>query len=428
VTFRRIIVRGALCACAAWFSFAGAALPARAFVPVVENDPSAATTAIELWFRAPADGYGKTPVPGIARLAIAAVAASAAPHGTSLAQFVNQIGGTFSISVYPDISSVSASVPSTQAQAVLKAMTGAFFNPQITAEGLKAALQDSDIAAADAAFNPDMVLQDALFTRMFASGPAHYPAIPVVSDAYSSIPAQDVKSFAGRAFARTAAVVSIAGNVAPDLMRDAGPAEDSIAQPPIDSVLSSAPVDQTVTAHVSGVGFAWAGAPISDRRTATAMDFIADYLFDPERGVVSTTLQKADPKTYVTGQFITLHDPGVLFAAVTGMDAKSARAAVMSAVASMEQPLDPKTFEAARNAFLYRLYAQTQTPLARADNFGWYAAEGDAGYAPGGPTGTYVDQVRSLDPGFVASVVRKYLQNPNVVAAIAAPETGTGAI
>ncbi len=56
-----------------------------------------------------------------------------------------------------------------------------------------------------------------------------------------------------------------------------------------------------------------------------------------------------------------------------------------------------------------------QTPQNEADNSGWYAAEGDVHYAPGDSSGTYVRNVRSLNPEFVAETVRRYLQHPAVV-------------
>jgi hypothetical protein len=77
--------------------------------------------------------------------------------------------------------------------------------------------------------------------------------------------------------------------------------------------------------------------------------------------------------------------------------------------------MDTKTFEAARTGFEYHIFSQIQTPLTRADNFGWYAAEGNLPYAPGNDSGAYLRAARSLDPAFIAETVRKYLQHPSIV-------------
>ncbi len=88
---------------------------------------------------------------------------------------------------------------------------------------------------------------------------------------------------------------------------------------------------------------------------------------------------------------------------------------VMDELAKLQQPLDARTFAAAREAFLYHLASDTQLPEQQADNLGWYASEGNAAYAPSDPQSTYWNLARSLDPGFVASVVRQYLAHPVVV-------------
>src|SRR5579864_1292538 len=59
---------------------------------VLHRDVTAPTVAVNLWYRAPASGYDSA-TPGIARLAIAAVAASAPAHGTSLSELITRVGG-----------------------------------------------------------------------------------------------------------------------------------------------------------------------------------------------------------------------------------------------------------------------------------------------------------------------------------------------
>lgn len=397
---------------------------------VLHADSALPTAAIELWYRAPSAGYDAS-TPGIAHLALAALAASAAPHETSLAQTVAGLGGSLSINVYPDIAMVGISVPGSHAAAMMKALTKAYFAPEISADGYKLAVRDGAIGAAELQFDPDRLLQDALFERMFSSGPAHYPPSPLSAQALASISQDAVKAFAQRAFRRENAFLTIAGDVTPALLSDVyagtsagAPGPDS----PLDSVLSDVTIDATQGAQVGGLGIAWTGPPIGDPKAATAMDFLADYLFDQEHGTVASALREKDSDTLVNGQFITLHDPGVLLVTVSGAHPDAAQSPVLDAVAAMQSPLDAKTFEAARAAFEYHIAAQMQTPASRADNFGWYAAEGNAPYAPGDASGEYFKALESLDPGYVAGVARKYLTHPAVVKLLAAPHAAGTAL
>ena len=56
---------------------------------------------------------------------------------------------------------------------------------------------------------------------------------------------------------------------------------------------------------------------------------------------------------------------------------------MLDALSKMRTPMDAQTFNAAREAFLYHVAVDTQTPQERADNLGWYSVEGNVGYAPG---------------------------------------------
>jgi len=376
------------------------------------DDHSAATAAIELWFRVPSSGFDlKTP--GIARLALAAAAASRPAGGSSLSEIVTRLGGSLSLEVYPDIAMVGASVPASSASLVLDAMRAAYFNPGITAAGMKAAAADSAIEAAKQPFDSARLLQDALFAQVFPAGPAHYAPIPDAG-AFAGLSQIDVQAFAARAFVQTNAIYSLAGNVGELLStRLAGPSP-ALAHPPYDSTRTGAPGETTVSARVAGLGLAWTGPAISDTRAATAMDFIADYLFDPDRGVLSQSL-RSQSDLFLSGQFVTLHDPGVLLVTLSGQNAAMFQQNVLTAVSALRQPLDANTFASARQAFLYHILSQTQTPVQRADNAGWYAAEGNAQYAPGDASGTYIEAVNSLDPAFVAQTARAYLRRPAIV-------------
>ena len=200
---------------------------------------------------------------------------------------------------------------------------------------------------------------------------------------------------------------------------------NAAADPPFDSTVSTANVDVTQTSQVPGIGFAWIGPPIADPKAATAMDFIADYLFDGDHGTVAAAVRKKQQDAFVNGQFITLHNPGVLLVTVSGSTADALRSAITDAVTAAEQPLPADKFNAARSAFVYHILTQTQTPSSRADNYGWYAAEGNAQYAPGDEMSEYFKAAQSLDPGYVADIVRKYLQHPAIVQLLTSPRGST---
>ncbi|HEX5274248.1 MAG TPA: hypothetical protein VFW34_03155 [Candidatus Rubrimentiphilum sp.] len=414
-------VRGAaavLCLTAAFFA------PARAQLVTAHEDPAAATTAVELWYRAPSAGYDLKS-PGIARVALAATVASKIAGGSSLSEMVNRLGGSLSIQVFPDISMVGANVPAGSAPAVLRAMTAAFFNPVITDAGMKIAVQDSGVAAASQLYDSAQTLQDALFAELFSEGPAHYAPVPATAQ-FAKIAPADVQAFASRAFRRSNAILSIAGNVS-DALKAAEPQPaGALDAPPFDSTPVVTPGETSASAPVPGMGFAWTGPRIADTRAATAMDFIADYLFDPDSGTVIRAA-RSQRDAFAGGQFVTLHDPGVLLVTLSGGSAAALQQPVLDAVSAMAQPLDAATFAKARKVFLYHILSQIQTPMQRADDAGWYAAEGNAQYAPGDPSDTYVNAINSLDPQFVAQVARTYLQRPAVVRLIQSSPGGSTA-
>jgi predicted Zn-dependent peptidase len=184
---------------------------------------------------------------------------------------------------------------------------------------------------------------------------------------------------------------------------------------PYDSTLTQAPTSATTSGAIDGVGLAWLGPPISDEKAATAMDFVADYLFRDQTGVVTKALDEEKSDALVVGQFITLHDPGVMVVTIGGDHEEKVQERVVAAITALQQPMDQATFNAAREAFLYHVAADTQTPAERADNLGWYSVEGNLDYAPGLADGGYERAARALDPQFVADVVRRYLRDPVVV-------------
>ncbi|HTX59771.1 MAG TPA: insulinase family protein, partial [Verrucomicrobiae bacterium] len=340
--------------------------------------------------------------------------------GKSVYALVHSIGGDLQINVYPDLVNVDAIVPSDAARRTIAAMTAAYFAPAIDAAAVKTAQRDSAVLAVQNRYTSEALLHDALFERLFSAGPAHYPAIPYTVEALTRITPEAVAAFARRAFRSSNAFLSLAGNVdasSLDAITD-GTASGGPDRP-FDSTLAASPASGTTPGAVTGVGFAWVGPSIEDERAATALDFVADYLFREGTGVVAQALDAGSDDAYVRGQFVTLHDPGIMLVTLGGDSLTGAKARVLDAIGKLAKPMDPQAFAAAREAFLYHLASDTQTPDEQADNLGWYAAEGNPSYAPGSASGDYLRVARSLDPQFVAGIVRRYLSNPVVITLVA---------
>jgi len=367
--------------------------------------------------------------PGIARVALSSIAASQ-PSGraTTLAQLINRVGGHLSFSVYPDMTSVGVSVPANHAAEILRAMTSAYFTPTLTEDGFKLGVRDTVVAGQIARYEVDRRLHDELFAHLFSGGPAHYAPVPYDVAQINRIAYTDARGFAQRGFRAANAVISIVGNVDTALLNEvAHGSGGSAMDAAIDSQRAAASQTASVKADVTGFGVAYAGPPISDARAATALDFIADYLFHPETGVVGG-VTRASADDYLSGQFVTLHDPGVLLVTFSGKNAAALRDRTFDAINTLRSPLDAKTFARARAAFAYHALADVQTPLTMADNLGWYAMQGNGPYAPGDSSGTYAQNVDSLDPGYVADVVKKYLHDPTVVELVNPPASKGSAI
>ena len=379
---------------------------------IVRPLSGAPVAAIELWFRAPSIGFDATPEPGIANQAALTVAASDPLTGTSLANLVAEIGGRFSVNVYPQTIEISALVPSAEAAHVLRTMSGVYFTPVLSEAGRTQALAEArtDTRLRDLT-QPSETLRQALFSELFKSGPDHYS--PVDSSGVASLTLDDLRTFATRAFRASNATIVLTGDVDQDLAQSAvaGRTDVSAPEPAADftGIVARAPENVTRNGPLPGVGFAWTGPPIKDERAATALDFVADYLFDPDSGLV--TRQLGDIDATIDAQYVTYYDPGVFYVEATGGQAIAARAKIETALAAMRKPLDKQAFETARRLFAFHVMSDVATPLALADNFGWYAAEGDAAYAPGADleAGRYVASIRSLTPEIVAETVSKYL-------------------
>jgi predicted Zn-dependent peptidase len=397
---------------------------------IVRPEQGAPVAAVELWFRAPSDGFGAKPVPAIARLAAQTVAASKPIVGDPLGKVVAAVGGRLSITVYSDSVSVSAVVPSNEAAPVVAAMTKAYFAPVVTDDGFRSAQHEVAQESLIATFDAETVVRDAVFGALFASGPQHYPALGEPKS-IPQIPFADVRSFAARAFRSSNATLVVSGAVAPTIASAAVAGRSDLANEGPESAAATqlaATVDPVTKTFVqpSG-GYGWLGPAIVDQREATAMDFIADYLFRVDEGRVSRAVAAKYPDSFVVGQFITLHDPGVMFVAFAGKDASAVRGLVDDGLAAMQKPMEPAAFANALTAFQYHLLSDLQTPTQQADNFGWYAVEGAPAYAPGagGENGAYFVAARSLTPEYVASVAQKYLGKPPVVVTLKPATAGS---
>jgi predicted Zn-dependent peptidase len=386
---------------------------------VLDPDPTVGSAAIGLWFRAPGAGYDNA-TPGISNLAATAAAVAPLASGKSLYALVHTVGGELNIQVYPDIIGIAAVVPATSARRIVAAMTAAYFSPSVDDTAVKTARANAAVLGVQQRYESDATLHDLLFGQIFANGPEHYPPLPTAVTQLTSISTAQVSDFAKRAFRAENGVLTLTGNVdASSVAAVTDGAGSGSMDRPIDSTLAAAPASATSTGAVDGVGLAWIGPPIADEKAATALDFVADYLFREQTGVVTKALDKARSDALVVGQFITLHDPGVMLVTIGGDHEKQAEQRVLEALSTLQQPLDRQTFEAAREAFLYHVAADTQTPQQRADNLGWYSVEGNLAYAPGIGDGSYERAARALDPQYVADIVRRYLGKPVVVDLVA---------
>jgi predicted Zn-dependent peptidase len=393
---------------------------------VLDPDPTVGSAAIGLWFRAPGAGYDNA-APGISNLAATAAAVAPLASGKSLYALVHSLGGDLNIEVYPDIVGIGAIVPASAARRIVAGMTAAYFAPSLDDTAVKTARANAAVLGVQQRYESDTTLHDLLFKQIFASGPARYPPLPDSVAQLTSISTAQVSAFAKRAFRSENSVLTLTGNI--DASSVAAVTDGSgggAMDAPYDSTRAAAPASATATGSIDGVGLAWVGPPISDEKAATALDFVADYLFRDRTGVVSKGLDRSPSDPLVAGQFITLHDPGVMVVTIGGDHEKQTERRVLAALGALQQPMDQQAFDAAREAFLYHVATDTQTPQERADNLGWYTVEGNLEYAPGVSTGRYERAARALDPQYVAEVVRRYLHNPVIVDLIAeSPQKGS---
>jgi len=388
---------------------------------VVTLPSSVPLTAVELWYAVPSTGFGPTATASIARLAAQSVAASTPITGVSLGDYVSSIGGTLSIDVFPDSVAITALVPTTNASATVHLLTQSYFSPVLTDVGLRRAKLDLATQALLEKFDPDTVIRNGLFAGLFSAGPAHYPTLSIHD--LTNLDLDSVRAFAERGFQTQRASLIVSGVVEPGLLESVLPGRiDPTVHPEQDrntliSTPAAKPSETIIPFTEPGNGFAWLGPDIKDEAASTAMDFIADYLFHPTDGRVTHLLANQTPEVTLSGQFITLRKPGVFVVSISGNGSAVATKIARDEISKLATtPLSHDEFERARNAFIYHLQSDLQTPADLAASLGWYATEGQPEYAPGakGGEGSYFRNAAMLSPKKITEIAKQFLASQPV--------------
>jgi hypothetical protein len=113
------------------------------------------------------------------------------------------------------------------------------------------------------------------------------------------------------------------------------------------------------------------------------MDFLSDYLMRDGFGTAAIALASTQPHAIFDGQFITLQNPGIMFAGAwgAGLDSRRAVEAIRAAVQRVvDAPLSDAEFAQASIAFQTHLLHDMDGPQSIADNVGWYFAQGASAY------------------------------------------------
>ncbi len=300
---------------------------------IVRETAGAPVASLELWFRAPSAGFDAKQTPGLARLAAQVVSASKPIVGDSLDHIVGDLGGRLMISAFSDAVSVTAIVPSGGARRVLGAMTRAYFSPVISDDGYRDAARAVAVDAAIQSFNSEVVGRDAVFAALFATGPKVAPPGgepqgigSIELDAGSRVrEARVPRAERDRRRDRPRDADDLATAVAAG--RPSVDPASATAEPPLPSDLAAVPATLTRKLEDTGGALGWAGPPIRSEREATALDFVADYLFRTGSGTIAAPLADREPTANVIGQFITLRDPGVFLVTYTSAHSDELRAA-----------------------------------------------------------------------------------------------------
>jgi predicted Zn-dependent peptidase len=399
------------------------------------------TEAIEIWFRCPADGYDGAHS-GIARLAALAIADD--DHGgASLREIAGASGGDVTVQVFPAATEIGVIVPAYIAGAAEEALLERVFHPSIDDKAIKNAKLRMAEQLSLAGLQPDVFLRERMFSAIFSDGPYRDSTFGTATTLESAT-LTDVQSFIADAFRPANAMAASAGlgslnafgaiatSSTASGAQQASPSAQNSTLPHSTARKTFAPValpsDTSASASVTAVALGWVGPPISDERSATAMDFLSDYLMRDGYGTAALAITKTDPHAAFDGQFITLHDPGIMFAGVwgSGLDRRKAVDAIRAAVQRVvDQPLSDADFAQASIAFRTHLLHDMDGPQSIADNLGWYYAQGAPAYTPVDLMfghGDYASAASSLTPAFVNDIARRYLGSEPAV--VTSPDAG----
>jgi predicted Zn-dependent peptidase len=387
---------------------------------VVRHATGSGAVAVEVWIRCPADGWSGSQ-PGIARLtALSTIAAKSG--GANLRDIVQALGGQLQVSVFQTATEIAVVAPAPSAWAVQDELIRHIFYPLLDVNAFDDAR--THLAAEQAAVGQSTLetLRDQVFASLFASGPMHDSTY---GDAASlkAVTLVEVRDFAARSYVSANAAVVTLGDVDATALTGrlsaAALPQSSPSLIPL-SPTQSAPVQPiavaSTMADVPGVALAWTGPPISDQRAATAMDFLSDYLADASAGVFAKAVDRATAGATLSGQFVTLENPGIFYVTVSGdgVDPAAMQQTLRDALAPVLRGSLPRdTFAAALAAYETRLLRQMDSAQGLADNYGWYFAQEAPAYAPSATdaamSGPYFANAASLTPDFVRDVARKYL-------------------
>ena len=373
-------------------------------------DPSSPTAAIGLWLRVPASGYSFD-APGIADLAAHALADAPIVGGASLREIVDNVGGTIEIEPSPNLLGISIVVPKADAATTLRALTQAYFAGTIDEKTLDEARHETSVRAVEERFNIENELQTRLFAALFSNGPMHAPVYPNSASSLDGIHLQRVQRYAERAFRPGNASLAFAGAVGSTLLADISAVGRTGNDAPIDSPVDDSASTHSVHGSSQAVAIGFAGPPISSRDDATALDFIASALLDRQLG-------RALPLpagNVAVARFVTLQHVGVFTIFGVGENPQKMESVLLKDLARLRTPLSQPRFARLLRAFKFHIASAIDVPQGLADNLGWYAASGDAAYAPGLPGGEYARSIARLTPERVAETVRRYLEHPTTI-------------
>ena len=402
----------------------------------VRHASGSGAVALEIWIRCPANGWTSSQ-PGIARLtALAAVDAKSG--NTTLRDTVHARGGEVGVSIFQTATEFVVLSPADQAPVLEDALMRAVFRPSIDAAALDQARTRLAAEQAISAQSAAAVLRDKVFATIFTNGPLHDAPL---GDAklLQSASLTEIRDFAAHSYVPSASAAIALGNGDANVLSAhiaaASPSEAGSSTLPASAIGAAPAVPIALTnPNVDGPGVAlgWAGPPISDRRAATAMDFLSDYLTDAKTGLFASAATSTNARASIDGQYVTLEQSGLFFVSATGtgVDPATMEKSLRDALGQvLDRPISHGSFAASLSAYETRLLRQMDSPQGLADNYGWYFAMNAPSYAPSATdvslSGEYFAAAASLTPDYVRYVAHRYLGVAPVVVTISPQKAST---